>query len=124
MDLWTISLVLVATLGACLVLGVWIGVTLLAVALVAMLVFTNSPAGLVMATTVWGSSASWSLTALPLFIWMGEILFRTRLSEEMFAGLAPWVEWLPGRLMHVNIFACAIFAAVCGSSAATCATIA
>jgi len=71
----------------------------------------------------WGSSASWTLAALPLFVWMGEILFRTRLSEEMFAGLAPWLGWLPGRLMHVNIFGCGIFAAVSGSSAATCATI-
>jgi tripartite ATP-independent transporter DctM subunit len=72
----------------------------------------------------WGAGASWTIAALPLFVWMGEILFRTRLSEEMFAGLAPWLEWLPGRLMHVNILGCAIFAAVCGSSAATCATIA
>jgi tripartite ATP-independent transporter DctM subunit len=72
----------------------------------------------------WGSSASWSLAALPLFVWMGEILFRTRLSEEMFAGLSPWVSWLPGRLMHVNVVGCGIFAAVSGSSAATCATIA
>ncbi len=123
MDLWLVSLVLVATLGACLVLGVWIGITLLAVALVAMLAFTSSPAGLVMATTVWGSSASWSLTALPLFIWMGEILFRTRISEDMFKGLAPWVEPLPGRLMHTNVVGCGIFAAISGSSAATAATI-
>ena len=76
-----------------------------------------------MATTVWGASASWTLTALPLFIWMGEILFRTRLSEDMFQGLAPWMARLPGRLMHVNIVGCGIFAAVSGSSAATCATI-
>jgi tripartite ATP-independent transporter DctM subunit len=123
LDLWFVSLVLVATLGACLVLGLWIGITLLAVALVAMLAFTNSPAGLVMATTVWGSSASWSLTALPLFIWMGEILFRTRISEDMFRGLAPWVEALPGRLMHTNVVGCGIFAAISGSSAATAATI-
>jgi tripartite ATP-independent transporter DctM subunit len=122
-DLWFVSLVLVATLGACLILGLWIGITLLAVALVAMLAFTNSPAGLVMATTVWGSSASWSLTALPLFIWMGEILFRTRISEDMFRGLAPWVEALPGRLMHTNVVGCGIFAAISGSSAATAATI-
>jgi tripartite ATP-independent transporter DctM subunit len=123
MDLWLVSVVLVAALGACLLLGVWIGVTLLAVALVAMLAFTNSPAGLVMATTVWGSSASWSLTALPLFIWMGEILFRTRIAEDMFRGLAPWVEPLPGRLMHTNVVGCGIFAAISGSSAATAATI-
>ena len=81
------------------------------------------PIGSVLATTVWASSASWTLTALPLFIWMGEILFRTRLSEQMFRGLSPWLQWLPGRLIHVNVVGCGIFAAVSGSSAATCATI-
>ena len=76
-----------------------------------------------MAVTVWGSASSWTLTALPLFVWMGEILFRTRLSEDMFKGLAPWLERIPGRLLHTNIIGCTIFAAVSGSSAATCATI-
>ncbi len=76
-----------------------------------------------MAVTIWGSASSWTLTALPLFVWMGEILFRTRLSEDMFRGLAPWLERLPGRLLHTNIIGCTIFAAVSGSSAATCATI-
>ncbi|MGC1817289.1 MAG: TRAP transporter large permease subunit, partial [Casimicrobiaceae bacterium] len=76
-----------------------------------------------MAVTVWGSASSWTLTALPLFVWMGEILFRTRLSEDMFKGLAPWLERVPGRLLHTNIIGCTIFAAVSGSSAATCATI-
>jgi tripartite ATP-independent transporter DctM subunit len=84
---------------------------------------TSVPIGPVLATTVWSSSASWSLAALPLFIWMGEILFRTRLSEQMFLGLAPWLNWLPGRLLHVNVVGCGVFAAVSGSSAATCATI-
>jgi len=123
MEVWAIALVLFAVLAACLALGVWVGITLLTVALVAMLAFTNSPAGLVMATTIWGSSASWALTALPLFIWMGEILYRTRISEDMFRGLAPWVEPLPGRLMHTNVVGCGIFAAISGSSAATTATI-
>jgi hypothetical protein len=76
-----------------------------------------------MAVTIWGSLSSWTLTALPLFVWMGEILFRTRLSQDMFRGLAPWMQALPGRLLHVNVVGCAIFAAVSGSSAATCATI-
>ena len=84
----------------------------------------NIPPGAVLATTIWGNSASWTLAALPLFIWMGEILFRTKLSEEMFRGLAPWLNWLPGRLMHVNVLACGIFGSVSGSSAATCATVA
>jgi len=98
-------------------------VTLLCVGFIAMHFFTGSPAGPLMATTVWGSSASWALTALPLFIWMGEILFRTRVSEDMFRGLAPWVEPLPDRLMHTNVVGCGIFAAISGSSAATAATI-
>src|ERR1700742_3833345 len=82
------------------------------------------PPGSVLATTVWGNSASWTLAALPLFIWMGEILFRTKLSEEMFRGLAPWLNRIPGRLMHVNVLACGLFGSVSGSSAATCATVA
>ena len=123
MELWAVSLVLLGVLAVLLVCGVWIAVTLLAVGLVAMFAFTNSPPGPLMATTVWGSSASWALTALPLFIWMGEILFRTRVSEDMFRGLAPWVEPLPGRLMHTNVIGCGIFAAISGSSAATAATI-
>ncbi len=103
--------------------GVWISIGLALVGLLAMVLTTNVPIGTVLATTVWSASASWTLAALPLFIWMGEILFRTRLSEEMFRGLAPWLQWLPGRLLHVNVVGCGIFAAVSGSSAATCATI-
>ncbi len=103
--------------------GVWIGLTLTGVAWIGMQLFSPRPAGDAMAVTVWGAASSWTLTALPLFIWMGEILFRTRLSQDMFHGLAPWMNRLPGRLLHTNIIGCAIFAAVSGSSAATCATI-
>jgi C4-dicarboxylate transporter, DctM subunit len=103
--------------------GVWIGLALLGVALVGMELFTSRPAGDAMITTIWTASSSWTLTALPLFIWMGEILFRTRLSSDMFTGLAPWLGRLPGRLLHTNIVGCTVFAAVSGSSAATCATI-
>jgi len=123
MELWILSAVLIAALAALLVAGVWIALTLLGVGWVAMVLFTQSPAGGLMATTVWGSSTSWALTALPLFIWMGEILFRTRISEDMFRGLAPWMAPLPGRLMHCNVAGCGIFAAISGSSAATAATI-
>jgi len=117
------ALVLLAILMALLAGGLWIGLALLAVGFAAMTIVANVPIGSVLATTVWASSASWTLTALPLFIWMGEILFRTRLSEQMFRGLSPWLQWLPGRLIHVNVDGCGIFAAVSGSSAATCATI-
>src|SRR4249919_2759838 len=124
-ELVQISLVLLALLTVLLCGGVWIAVALMAVGWVGMqFVGGNIPAGPVLATTIWGNSASWSLAALPLFIWMGEILFRTKLSEEMFRGLAPWLNWIPGRLMHVNVLACGIFGSVSGSSAATCATVA
>jgi tripartite ATP-independent transporter DctM subunit len=118
-----VMLLLVGALFAILASGVWIGLTLTGVAWIGMQLFTSRPAGDAMAVTIWGSSSSWTLTALPLFVWMGEILFRTRLSSDMFRGLAPWMQALPGRLLHVNVVGCAIFAAVSGSSAATCATI-
>lgn len=123
LDLPTLSLVLLASLILLLGSGIWIAVGLGLVGMLAMVLTTQVPFGQVLATTVWSASASWTLAALPLFIWMGEILFRTRLSEEMFRGLSPWLQWLPGRLMHVNVVGCGIFAAVSGSSAATCATI-
>jgi len=103
--------------------GLWIAMAMSVVAYVGLQFFTSSPPEVNLFQSFWGASASWTLAALPLFVWMGEILFRTRLSEEMFEGLAPWLGWLPGRLMHVNIIGCGIFAAVSGSSAATCATI-
>jgi C4-dicarboxylate transporter, DctM subunit len=103
--------------------GVWIGMALAAAGYVAMAIFTSRPPGLLFGTTLWGANNSWALTALPLFIWMGEILFRTRLAEDMFKGLAPWVQRIPGRLLHTNVVGCAIFAAISGSSAATAATI-
>ncbi len=103
--------------------GVWVGLALMGVAFVGMELFTNRPTGDIMLTTIWSSSSSWSLTALPMFIWMGEILYRTKLSEDMFRGLAPWMDALPGRLLHTNIVGCTIFAAVSGSSAATLTTV-
>jgi C4-dicarboxylate transporter, DctM subunit len=103
--------------------GIWVGLALLGVALTGMLMFTSRPAGDAMVTTIWTASSSWTLTALPLFIWMGEILFRTRLSDDLFRGLAPWMARLPGGLLHVNVAGCALFAAISGSSAATVATV-
>src|SRR5215472_6101036 len=122
MDLFITTLLIVA-LFVLLGSGVWIGLSLAGVAWIGMELFSSRPAGDAMAVTIWGTASSWTLTALPLFVWMGEILFRTRLSEDMFKGLAPWLERVPGRLLHTNIIGCTIFAAVSGSSAATCATI-
>lgn len=103
--------------------GVWVGLALLGVAWVGMELFTSRPTGDAMITVIWRSSSSWTLTALPLFIWMGEILHRTRLSEDMFRGLSPWMARLPGGLVHTNIVGCTVFAAVSGSSAATLTTV-
>lgn len=118
-----VAAVLVVAMLVMLAGGVWIGLALIAVGALGMLGFTSRAPGDGLATSVWGMGSSWTLTALPLFLWMGEILFRTRLSADMFKGLAPWLERLPGRLLHTNIIGCTLFAAVSGSSAATCATI-
>ena len=122
MELGWVAASLILTLVVLLAMGVWVAPALIGVGIVGMW-FAGAPGGSILATSSWATSASWTMTALPLFIWMGEILFRTRLSDDMFAGLAPWVERLPGRLLHVNVFGCGIFAAVSGSSAATAATI-
>ena len=103
--------------------GVWVGISMIGVSTIGMIMFTSRPVGDAMATTMWSMGSSWSLTALPLFVWMGEILFRTKLSENLFKGLSPWLAKLPGGLIHVNILGCAIFAAISGSSAATVATV-
>ena len=123
MDVGTLGALLGLVLILVLAGGFWVALSLFAVGIFAIATFSSAPAGSIMATTSWGQSWSWSLTALPLFIWMGEFLFRTRLAEDMFRGLAPWMTRIPGRLMHVNVIGCGIFAAVSGSSAATTATI-
>ena len=103
--------------------GVWVALSMIGVSLIAITLFTSRPVGDAMATIIWGTSSSWTLTALPLFVWMGEILFRTRLSKNLFEGLSPWMQKLPGGLIHVNVVGCALFAAISGSSAATVATV-
>ncbi|MFY0681144.1 MAG: TRAP transporter large permease subunit [Thalassovita sp.] len=123
MSVAMLSVLLLGLLFLMLGAGIWVAFSLMGVGIAAMALFSNAPLGLVLATTVWGHSNSWALAALPLFIWMGEILFRSKLSDDMFSGLSPWMNRLPGRLLHVNIFGCGIFAAVSGSSAATAATI-
>ena len=103
--------------------GIWVALSMIGVSAIGMMLFTSRPVGDAMATTIWGTSSSWTLTALPLFVWMGEILFRTKLSENLFKGLSPWMQKLPGGLIHVNVVGCALFAAISGSSAATVATV-
>ena len=126
MDPLIAALILILILFALLATGLWVAIALLSVGVLGLLLFGDASlaqVGARLATTSWGANASWTLTALPLFIWMGEILFRTRLSEDLFKGLSPWLAALPGRLVHVNVVGSAVFAAVSGSSAATAATI-
>ena len=118
-----ITAILLIFLVSMLAIGIWVAFALLLTGVAGMMFLSNAPIGPILATTIWGHSHSWSLAALPMFILMGEILLRSKLSDDMFSGLSPWVGRLPGRLLHVNIFGCAIFAAVSGSSAATAATI-
>ncbi|MGB6103323.1 MAG: TRAP transporter large permease subunit [Pusillimonas sp.] len=120
----TMSVVMVVVLICTLALGLWVSIALFVTGMIGVLLFSNAPLTSVIATNMWSSSAEWSLAALPLFIWMGEILFRSRMSKDLFTGLAPWMRSLPGGLGHVGILASGIFAAVSGSSAATCATVA
>jgi len=123
MEAGLLSVILVICMVLMLACGLWVALALVGVGVIGMLLAGNEQIGLLFATSTWGSTTSWSLTALPLFIWMGEVLFRTRLSEDLFKGLSPWLNALPGQLLHVNVLSCGIFAAVSGSSAATAATI-
>jgi tripartite ATP-independent transporter DctM subunit len=123
MEISNLIIIFTAVLFGALLSGIWVAASLFLVAFVALVLNENYSIGILFATTTWGATATWTLSALPLFIWMGEILFRTRLSEDLFHGLAPWLRRVPGRLLHVNILGCTIFAAVSGSSAATAATI-
>ena len=123
MDTITLSITLAAAMLLMLACGIWVALSLIGVGVLGLLLSGNDQIGLLYATSSWGATTSWSLTALPLFIWMGEILFRTRLSEDLFKGLSPLLNGLPGKLLHVNVLSCGIFAAVSGSSAATAATI-
>ncbi|MEP1214872.1 MAG: TRAP transporter large permease subunit [Marinobacter sp.] len=123
MDMIWMSLALLIGLLILLGAGLWVAFALTATGLAALHFLSNIPVGQSLSTSFYGASASWELAALPMFIWMGEVLFRSRLSEEMFNGIAPWVGRIPGRLLHTNIIGCGIFAAISGSSAATAATI-
>jgi C4-dicarboxylate transporter DctM subunit len=122
-DMTLIGGILVVCMFLMLTSGIWVALTLTGLAIIGLWLIDNSSIGLLLGTSSWSATTGWSLTALPLFIWMGEILFRTRLSQDLFEGLSPSLSKLPGKLLHVNILSCGIFAAVSGSSAATAATI-
>ncbi|EAR61639.1 TRAP transporter large permease [Neptuniibacter caesariensis] len=123
MDITLIGFILVVAMLLMLTSGIWVALTLTGISIIGLQLIGNDSIGLLLGTSSWSAVTGWSLTALPLFIWMGEILFRTRLSQDLFEGLSPILSRFPGKLLHVNILSCGIFAAVSGSSAATAATI-
>ncbi len=123
MDQFTLTAIFLIVLFFLLGSGVWIGLSLMGVGAIGIMLFDKGFIGANLTDKAWESASSWTLTALPLFIWMGEILYRTRLSEDMFKGLAPWMARLPGGLLHTNVVGCTVFAAVSGSSAATLTTV-
>jgi C4-dicarboxylate transporter, DctM subunit len=124
MEQFELLVTILAVLAVLLASGTWIGLALVIVSVVAIEAFTSHSSGAPVATTLWSSSSSWMLSSLPMFIWMGDILFRTRLSEDLFRGLAPLMGRFPGGLLHTNVMGCTIFGSVSGSSAATLTTVA
>jgi len=119
----TMALVVFGVLFLTLAAGIWVGFSLFIVGFVGMMLFSPLPAGNNMASSVWATVEKWEYVALPLFILMGEILYRSGISEKLFKSLVPWLYRLPGGLLLMNIVSCTLFAAVSGSSAATTATV-
>lgn len=117
------ALVVFGVLFLCLACGIWVGFSLFIVGFVGMTLFSSLPAGNNMASSVWATIEKWEYVALPMFILMGEILYRSGISEKLFRALVPWLYRLPGGLLLMNILSCTLFAAVSGSSAATTATV-
>ncbi|MBL0691275.1 MAG: TRAP transporter large permease subunit [SAR324 cluster bacterium] len=122
MSIYLIGIILTFIFFAALASGMWVSFALLGIGILG-LMFNGNDWGFISAGTVWSGLSVWSLSALPMFLWMGEILFRTKLSKNLFDGLSVWFNRVPGKLLHTNILSCGIFAAVSGSSAATVATI-
>ena len=114
---------LLGLLFGALATSLWVGLALFGVAIAGLSLFRSLPVDKVLAQNVWNTVTTPELLSLPLFILMAEILFRTRLSDQLLRGLTPWAVLLPGRLAHINVLACTLFATVSGSSAATTATV-
>lgn len=106
--------------------GTWVFAGLFMVSIAGLMVIAGFPEariGAIVSKILYRSANSWELAAIPMFVWMGEIVFRTDISERLFRGLAPLVDRIPGGLLHTNVAGCTLFAAVSGSSAATTATV-
>ncbi len=76
-----------------------------------------------MGGVIWGTLNNPVMTAIPLFMLLGELLLRGGIADKMFDALAVWLGRLPGGLLHSNIATCALFSATSGSSVATAATV-
>ena len=127
-----LSIVLIFIMFVFLLSSIWIGVSLILTGIVGMLIFENNlppiisifdKIGDLLASSMYDSLNSWSLAALPIFILMGEILYKSSISTRLLNGLTPWLNFIPGKLLHVNVAACSLFAAISGSSSATTATV-
>ncbi|PHQ71425.1 MAG: C4-dicarboxylate ABC transporter permease [Sneathiella sp.] len=107
-------------------IGVWVFIGLLLVSVTVQIFVLDMSfvkIGAIASSIMLRSASSWELAAIPMFIWMGDIIFRTDISKRLFRGLTPLVNKIPGRLLHVNIVGCTLFAAVSGSSTATAVTV-
>ncbi len=123
MDLGPVAATIIGLLILFMGGSIWIGIALFLVGIGGFFFFSDVSFGSILANIAWNNTNGSAMMALPFFIWMGEILFRSKISENLFRGLSPWMDAIPGRLVHVNVLACTFFAAVSGSSAATTATV-
>lgn len=119
MTLFVLLIILFALIGS----SLWIFLSLGLTGLLGLMLFTDYPPGELVAQVAFSANQSFVMTCLPLFIFMGELLFSSGASEDLYSGIGPWVGWIPGRLLHSNILSCTVFAAVSGSSAVTTATV-
>lgn len=113
---------IVTTIGLLFVLlgtGAWVSLSLMGVGIGSLTLFRSIPVDKLLAQSVWNGLSSSELVALPLFILMAELLYRSRFTNNLFASLEPWVRNLPGGLLHTNVLGCTFFALISGSSAAT-----
>ena len=123
MDPFVVLITVLVLLALLLGIGVWVGLSLFAVAIISLALFRSMPVEKLLAQLTYNTVTTPEMVALPMFILMAEILFHTRLSASLFKGLAPWTNKLPGRMVHVNVLGCTLFAAISGSSAATATTV-
>ena len=115
--------VIVVTLLGAFALGLYVAVALGITAMSVGTIFIDSPIWGFYEHIPWTVNSSMAIAVVPLFLLMGDILLRSGVTEAMYETLAKWLNRLPGGLLHTNIGACGLFAAISGSSVATATTI-